>query len=146
MDIESIVKSVIEKMNNTDYPLANNSADSLKSKSGKNFSDITFESVIDGYVVQDDFKTDPKTLIMQAEIAEKAGKIQFAHNLRRAAELTNVPDDDVLKIYDKLRPGRSTKEELLSIAHNLRTNYNANLTAAFIEETAEVYQKRNILL
>lgn len=128
------------------YPLAKNHPDALKSKSGKSFSDITFESVIQGKATHEDFKTSAQTLLMQADIAEKAGKKQFAGNLRRAAELTLVPDDEVLKIYDKLRPNRATKAELLEIAQRLRTQYNANITADLIEETAKIYEKRNILL
>ncbi len=128
------------------YPLAKNHPDLLKSKTGKSFSEITFENLIQGKVTHEDFKTNRETLLMQAEIAEKAGKKQFAGNMRRAAELTAVPDDEVLKIYDKLRPNRATKRELLDIADHLRSDYQANITAAFIEEIVAVYEKRNILL
>ena len=128
------------------YPLAKNHPDLLKSKTGKAFSEITFENVISGKVIHEDFKTNADTLLMQAEIAEKAGKKQFAANMRRAAELTRVPDEEVLKIYDKLRPNRATMQELLDIANELRTKYQANITADLVEETARVYEKRNILL
>ena len=128
------------------YPLAKNHPDLLKSKTGKSFSEITFENVISGKVIHEDFKTNADTLLMQAEIAEKAGKKQFAGNMRRAAELTRVPDEEVLRIYDKLRPNRATKQELLDIANELRTKYQANITADLVEETARVYEKRNILL
>ncbi len=128
------------------YPLAKNHPDLLKSKTGKSFSEITFENLISGKVIHEDFKTNAQTLLMQAEIAEKAGKKQFAGNLRRAAELTRVPDEEVLKIYDKLRPNRATKQELLDIASRLRNEYQANITADLVEETARVYEKRNILL
>lgn len=128
------------------YPLAKNHPDLLKSKTGKPFSEITFDNVIQGKVIHEDFKTNADTLLMQAEIAEKAGKKQFAGNMRRAAELTRVPDEEVLRIYDKLRPNRATKQELLDIANELRTKYQANITADLVEETARVYEKRNILL
>ena len=128
------------------YPLAKNHPELLKSKTGKSFSEITFDNVIQGKVIHEDFKTNADTLLMQAEIAEKAGKKQFAGNMRRAAELTRVPDEEVLKIYDKLRPNRATKQELLDIASDLRTKYQANITADLVEETARVYEKRNILL
>ena len=128
------------------YPLAQNHPELLKSKTGKAFSEITFENVISGKVIHEDFKTNADTLLMQAEIAEKAGKKQFAVNMRRAAELTRVPDEEVLRIYDKLRPNRATKQELLDIANELRTKYQAYITADLVEETARVYEKRNILL
>lgn len=152
---DEITKKVLQDMNGGShskpkegytYPLAKNHPDLLRSKSGKAFSEITFEKVIQGKVTHEDFKTNRDTLLMQAEIAEKAGKKQFAGNLRRAAELTVVPDEEVLRIYDKLRPNRATKKELLEIADNLRSNYQANITAAFIEEIVAVYEKRNILL
>ena len=155
-NIAEIVKKVMAEMNgstknrstknrSTKYPLAENSADILKTKTGKDFNDITFEGVITGKITHEDFKTDPNTLLMQADIAEKAGKTQFAENLRRAAELTNVPDDEVLRIYDKLRPNRATKQELIKIAEELKAKYNANKTADFIQETAEIYEVRGIL-
>ena len=138
--------SYVKSQKGYTYPLSKNHPDLLRSKSGKAFSEITFEKVIQGKVTHEDFKTNRDTLLMQAEIAEKAGKKQFAGNLRRAAELTLVPDEEVLKIYDKLRPNRATKKELLEIADRLRSNYQANITAAFIEEIVAVYEKRNILL
>ncbi len=152
---EELTKKVLRDMkggNSSDvgggytYPLAKNHPDLLKSKTGKPFSEITFDNVIQGKVIHEDFKTNADTLLMQAEIAEKAGKKQFAGNLRRAAELTRVPDEEVLRIYDKLRPNRATKQELLDIANELRTKYQANITADLVEETARVYEKRNILL
>lgn len=143
---DSSSKSTSGASGNYTYPLAKNHSDAIQSKSGKAFNEITFEKVIQGKVTHEDFKTDAKTLLMQAEIAEKACKKQFAGNLRRAAELTRVPDEEVLKIYDKLRPNRATKQELLDIAANLRTKYQANITADLVEETARVYEKRNILL
>lgn len=145
-----LTKKVLQDIKGTrsqyTYPLAKNHPDAIRSKSGKAFSEITFERVIQGKVTHEDFKTNADTLLMQAEIAEQAGKKQFAGNLRRAAELTRVPDEEVLKIYDKLRPNRATKQELLDIAANLRTKYQANITADLVEETARVYEKRNILL
>ena len=146
-NIDDIVKRVMAEVtgSNGEYPLAEHSSRSLKTKTGKSFSDITFEGVVTGKITHEDFKTDPNTLLKQADIAEKAGKPQFAENLRRAAELTNLPDDEVLRIYDKLRPNRATKQELIQIAEELRTKYNAEITANFITETAEVYEKRGIL-
>ena len=38
-------------------------------------------------------------------IAQQHGNPQLADNLRRAAELTELPDEEVLAIYEALRPG-----------------------------------------
>ena len=67
-------------------------------------------------------------------------------NFERAAELVDVPDDVILKMYDKLRPNRSTKLELVLMAQELLEKYNAKNCARLVMEAAEVYEKRGILL
>ena len=52
-------------------------------------------------------------------MAEQHGNPQLAANLRRAAELTALGDDEVLAIYDALRPGRSTPAQLTELAASL---------------------------
>ncbi|MDN5323998.1 MAG: propanediol dehydratase small subunit [Clostridia bacterium] len=128
-----------------DYPLAKKRPDLVKTPTGKSLTEITLENVTDGVIKADDFRITPDTLRMQAEIAEKVGRAQFANNLRRAAELTAIPDQRILEIYNALRPYRSTKQELLEIAKELETNYNAKITAAFVREAADVYERRKRL-
>ncbi len=65
----------------------------------------------------------PETLRMQAAIAQDAGRDRLAMNFERAAELTAVPDDRILEIYNALRPYRSTQAELLAIADDLEQRY-----------------------
>lgn len=130
---------------NKDYPLSQKHPELLKSATGKSFTDITLEEVLKGNVKADDLRISPETLLMQAEIAEKVGRKQFANNLRRAAELTRVPDERILEIYNALRPYRSTKEELLAIADELENKYNAPICAAFVREAADVYERRKRL-
>lgn len=48
--------------------------------------------MLNGKITLDDVKINKKTLLYQAQIAESVGNIQLAANLRRAAELTVVPD------------------------------------------------------
>jgi propanediol dehydratase small subunit len=92
----------------------------------------------------DDFQITPNTLRAQANTAHEAGFTQLAENLRRAAELTAVPNDDLLKMYELLRPGRSTEAELLAVADTLERDYNAAETAALVREAAAEYQRRNL--
>lgn len=54
-----------------------------------------------------------------------------------------IPDARVLEMYNALRPNRSSREELLAIANELDTKYNAKITAAFVREAAEVYAQRD---
>ncbi|MDY0041154.1 MAG: diol dehydratase small subunit, partial [Desulforhabdus sp.] len=70
---------------------------------------------------------------------------QLASNIRRAAELTRIPDERILEIYEALRPYRSTKKELLDIARELETKYQARICAALVREAVEVYEKRRRL-
>ena len=51
----------------------------------------------------------------------------------------------ILKMYDKLRPNRSTKLELVMMAQELLEKYNARNCAKLVMEAAEVYEKRGIL-
>lgn len=90
------------------------------------------------------FQISPDTLRHQAEVAQGAGYTQLAENLRRAAELTAVPNETLLKMYELLRPGRSTQAELLAMADVLERDYRAIETAAFVREAAAVYAKRNL--
>ncbi|TYP55469.1 diol dehydratase small subunit [Thermosediminibacter litoriperuensis] len=128
-----------------DFPLSKKRPELLKSATGKNFSSITLEEALKGNIKAEDFRISSETLLMQAEIAEKVGRKQFANNLRRAAELSRVPDERILEIYNALRPYRSTKEELLAIADDLQNKYNAPTCAAFVREAAEVYERRRRL-
>ena len=69
------------------------------------------------------------TLRHQAEVAEADGNPQLGETLRRAAELTALPDDEVLAMYEALRPGRSTAAGLSHISARLEAA-NARLCAA----------------
>lgn len=128
-----------------DYPLASKRPDLLKTPTGKKISDITLENVLNGSVKPEDIRITPETLRLQAEIADGVGRYQFAANLRRAAELVTIPDARVLEIYNALRPYRSTKSELLAIADEMETKYNAKINAAFVREAADVYERRKRL-
>ena len=128
-----------------DYPLATKRPDLVKTPRGKNLASITLNNVLTGEITSDDLRITGETLLMQAEIAEGVNRPQFANNLRRAAELTRIPDERILEIYNALRPYRSTENELLDIAGELENKYNAKINAAFIKEAAEVYKRRNRL-
>lgn len=128
-----------------DYPLSAKRPELLKTPTGKSLSDITLDKVMSGEVNPEDVRITPETLRMQAEIADGVGRSQFANNLRRAAELTAIPDNRVLEIYNALRPYRSSKQELLAIAEEMEVKFNAKINAAFVREAAGVYERRNRL-
>ena len=107
------------KVTAANYPLAESMADQIKTPTGKDFTSLSYEKVINGEL--------------------------SAGNLRRAAELIAVPDDRLLEIYNALRPYRSTKQELLDIAGELDGKYGAKTAASLVREAAEVYEKRGRL-
>lgn len=128
-----------------DYPMAEKRPELVKTATGKALSEITLDAVVSGTVQAEEIRITPQTLEYQAQIGESIGRPQFARNLRRAAEMTAVPDARILQIYNALRPNRSTKAELLAIAEELETKYGARVCAGFVREAADVYERRRVL-
>ncbi len=128
-----------------DFPLSAKRPDLVKTATGKRLSDITMEAAMKGEITADELRITPETLELQAQIAEKVGRPQLARNMRRAGELTRIPDDRILQIYNALRPYRSSKAELLAIADELENKYGAKVNAAFVREACDVYERRGRL-
>jgi propanediol dehydratase small subunit len=118
-------------------------ADGVRALSGKPVESLTVEAVRAGEVGLADLRIHPETLERQAVIAEQHGNPQLADNLRRAAELTELPDEEVLAIYEALRPGRSTAAELTALTESLAARGLARC-AALVAEAAEVYARRGL--
>ena len=112
--------------------------------SGRAIDEITLEAAVRGDLSPADLRVHPDVLRHQAEVAEAHGNPQLGENLRRAAELTALPDDEVLSIYEALRPGRSTLAGLEAIASRLEAG-SAPLCATLVREAAEVYDRRGLL-
>ncbi len=129
----------------SDYPLANKHPDWVKTRTGKTLEDITLENVLNDRVTAQDMRITPEILRIQADIARSAGRQRLALNFERAAELTAVPDERVLEIYNALRPYRSSKEELMSIASELEQQYHASVCAEYVREAAVLYVQRKKL-
>lgn len=121
-----------------EYPLSEKSRHLLKSPRGAPFDEITLEAVLEGRVTMEDLRITPEALELQARIADGAGRSQLAENLRRAAELAELPEELIPDIYNALRPNRSTREQLLALADELELNRNAPRTAGLVREAARV--------
>lgn len=128
------------------YPLGESEKENIRSKTGKKLTEITLEEVMKGHVSSDDIKISKEMLKAQGQVAKETGNDPMEKNFERAAELVDVPDEVILKMYDKLRPNRSTKLELVQMAQELIEKYNAKNCARLVMEAAEVYEKRGILL
>ena len=116
------------------YPFYKHSEENLKLPKGEPVSSLTLDALRQAKVEPKDLGIHPDTLKAQADVAEKAGFHQLAANLRRSAELVNIPDERILSVYNALRPGRSTPQQLEAIAKELEEEYDAPMTAAFIRE------------
>jgi propanediol dehydratase small subunit len=133
------------KLRATDYPLAERRPELIKGPRGKPLDAITLESVMDGEVDLADLRITPEALNMQAEIAAAAGRPMLAANFRRAAELVAIPQEVIMRVYELLRPGRAKDTgPLFAAARELRETYGADRMAAFVEEAAEVYERRGL--
>jgi propanediol dehydratase small subunit len=115
----------------------------VRAQSGRPVTGLTLEAVRQGEVGLADLRIHPDTLERQAAVAEQHANPQLAQNLRRAAELTQLTDAEVLSIYETLRPGRATAAELTALAGSLAAR-GLPRCAALVAEAAEVYARRGL--
>jgi len=127
------------------YPLIDHAAETLHAASGRPLDEITIEAAAEGALAIGDLQIDAEALRAQASIAKQAGFRQLAVNLTRAAELTAVPNAELLRMYELLRPGRASLEELVALADELAGRYDAAENARLVREAAGVYQARSLL-
>lgn len=130
---------------NSLYPLMERAAETLRAASGRPVGEISLEALAAGELTDDDLRITPEALRSQAAIAREAGFPQLAANLRRAAELTAVPNAELLRMYETLRPGRATYAQMIALAERLAGEFQAHETAAFVREAAEVYRARGLI-
>lgn len=127
----------------TDYPIGMRRPDLVMTPSGRGLDTVTLAAARAGALEPGDIRATAETLSLQAEVARASGRVQLAEGIERAAELTRVPDDEVLAIYTALRPGRSSPGELEGWAARL-DDLGAPRTAAFVREAAEAYRARGL--
>lgn len=107
-------------------------------------SDITVGNAVDGKLGLADLRMDPAALAHQAAVAEQGGNPQLAENFLRAAELATIDDEDVMALYEALRPHRSTADELERLRASL-VERGAPRCAALVEQAAAAYARRGLL-
>jgi propanediol dehydratase small subunit len=127
------------------YPVSEKQADRIRTPGGHKLSDLTLENVLAGKLTARDIGISPGALQLQGEVARAVGRSCLADNFDRGAELTDVPQDEILETYELLRPGRARdKKELLNLAERYREKHAAPNIARLIEEAAEVYALRGL--
>ncbi len=132
-------------MSHNTYPLGQTRPENIRSRTGLSWPDITLEALREGRIGPDDLTIHTETLQAQADIAEATGYHQIAANLRRAAELVNIPNERLFQIYEALRPRRSTYQELIALSEELTARYEAAENARFVREAAEAYRINGLL-
>lgn len=134
-----------QKLTQKDYPIAETQPSKVKGKRGIALSELTMDAVLEGRVALEDLQITPEALLRQAEIAKSVGRATLSGNFERAAEMNQLPNSEVMEIYELLRPGRAgSKSTLLEAAQKIRSRYSAEGLAEFIEEAAEFYDKRGL--
>ncbi len=114
-----------------------------KAWSGRPASELSVDGVVGGELGPDDIRISPETLRHQADVALAHANPQLAANFERAAELTAFEEADILALYELLRPGRSTGDQLRAKADELEAR-EAPICAAFVREAAAVYERTGL--
>jgi propanediol dehydratase small subunit len=102
---------------------------------------FTVEAAVDGKLQLSDLRMDPATLAHQAVVADEGGNPQLAENFLRAAD---IDDEEVMNLYEALRPHRSTAEQLEALRVSLETR-GASRCAELVRQAAVVYARRGLL-
>ena len=112
----------------------------IRALSGKPVGSLTVDAIRAGEIGVADLRIHPETLERQAVVAQQHANPQLADNLRRAAELTRLGDEEVLAIYAALRPGRATPAELTALADR-----GAERCAELVREARAAYVRRGLV-
>ena len=105
---------------------------------------FTVQAAVDGKLQLSDLRMDPATLAHQASVAKDGGNPQLADNFLRAAELATLDGEEVMALYEALRPHRSTSEELEALRLSLDSR-GAARCAELVRQAAVVYARRGLL-
>jgi propanediol dehydratase small subunit len=126
------------------YPLSASARGKVRSATGTAVDEITLDAVVSGRLAASDAAVAPETLRLQAGFAEDGGNPQLAENLRRGAELVAFTDDELLRFYEMLRPGRSSAAELDTLAETL-AGRGAERCAGLVREARAAYLRRGLI-
>ena len=126
------------------YPLGDDAREAVHSATGKSVADITLDAAVSGGLDPSDVAVSAETLRLQAQFAQRGGNRQLGENLQRAAELVAFGDDELLRFYEMLRPGRSSAQELDSLADSLAER-GARRCADLVREARAAYVRRGLI-
>jgi propanediol dehydratase small subunit len=119
-------------------------AEGVTARSGRPASEVTLEALAAGELQTADIMISAAVLSAQAVQARDHGYRPLADNLERASEMVGLADEEILTIYEALRPSRSTFSELQAIANRL-DEVGAIRCAGLVREAAAAYAARGVL-
>lgn len=105
---------------------------------------FSVEHAVDGKLGLADLRMDPAVLAHQAVVAEEGGNPQLAENFLRAAEMATMDDEEVMALYEALRPHRSSAMQLEELRTTLERR-GAARCAELVRQAADVYARRGLL-
>lgn len=126
------------------YPLGAGARAEVRSASGRPVAEVTLDAAVSGDLGRGDVAMSADTLRVQAGFAKRGGNPQLGENLHRAAELVAFDDDELLSFYEMLRPGRSSAQELDSLAARLAER-GAQRCAELVREARAAYIRRGLI-
>ncbi|WNG92595.1 diol dehydratase small subunit [Mycobacterium sp. ITM-2016-00318] len=106
--------------------------------------ELSVQAAVDGKLELADLRMDPATLAHQASVAKEQRNPQLADNFLRAAELAVLDGEEVMGLYEALRPHRSTAEELQALRASL-SDRGASRCAELVRQAADAYARRGLL-
>lgn len=116
----------------------------VRAWSGRELTDITMDAARAGRLGPDDLRIHPDTLHAQAAVARRHGNPQLAAALELAAEIAALDEDQMLDLYESMRPHRSSAEELEQRAGDL-AGRGLHRCAALVREAAAWGARRGLL-
>ena len=84
------------KVTAANYPLAESMADQIKTPTGKDFTSLSYEKVINGELSADDMRIAPETSTKQ-ELLDIAGELDGKYGAKTAASLVR----EAAEVYEK---------------------------------------------
>jgi propanediol dehydratase small subunit len=102
--------------------------------------ELTLAAVRNADLQPADLRPTKQDVERQARAARDDGNPQLADNLLRAAELIDVPEETILRVYEALRPHRSTYAELTDVARHLEAD-GAPANAQLVRAARDAYRR-----
>lgn len=127
-----------------DYPLATRCPEHILTPTGKPLTDITLEKVLSGEVGPQDVRISRQTLEYRAQIAEQMQRHAVARNFAARRSLSPFLTSAFWLSITRCARSAPRRRSCWRSPTSWSTRH-ATVNAAFVRESAEVYQQRHKL-